>query len=81
MLVSAAKDYDEAHQLIDRLTLDQLTEIRAHMLQLVSLQRRTFVPWPELKSAAVKLPRLDYQRLRADLDAVVDPDQWLGDGR
>jgi hypothetical protein len=43
--------------------------------------RRTFVPWAEAHRAAAKLPAVDYERFRADVDAVIDQDHLLGDGR
>ena len=42
--------------------------------ELTPLKRRRFVPTEELQEALRGLPRIDYQRLRADLDAVVDQD-------
>jgi hypothetical protein len=61
------------HRLVDRLTPDQLREVRAHALRLVdSGSRRTFVPWSDLKRGASKLPPVDYGRFRSDIDAVVD---------
>jgi prevent-host-death family protein len=37
------------------------------------LPPRRFVPRAVIADAATRAPRVDYERLRADLDAVVDP--------
>lgn len=37
------------------------------------LPPRRFVPRVVIADAAMRAPRVDYKRLRADLDAVVDP--------
>jgi hypothetical protein len=79
--VTAAHDYDDVHQLLDRLTPDQLGEIRAHALRLVACGPRRFVAWDEVQRGATKLPSMDYARFRAEVDAVVDQDFLLGDGR
>jgi prevent-host-death family protein len=42
--------------------------------ELRPLPRRQFVPTDELLEALRGAPRIDYERLRADLDAVVDQD-------
>jgi prevent-host-death family protein len=42
--------------------------------RLTPLPRRTFVPASELKEAFARLPRVDYARLRADLDTLIDQD-------
>jgi prevent-host-death family protein len=42
--------------------------------ELTPLKRRRFVPTEELIEALRGAPRIDYQRFRADLDAVVDQD-------
>lgn len=42
--------------------------------RLTPVPRRTFVPTKELKEAFARLPRIDYARLRADLDEFVDQD-------
>jgi hypothetical protein len=78
--VTAAHDYEDVHELIDRLTPDQLGEVRAHALRLTA-GRRTFVQWAEAHRTASGLPQVDYKRFRADLDAVIDQDYLLGDGR
>jgi hypothetical protein len=81
-VVSAAHDFEDMHRLVDRLTPDQLREVRSHALRLVSPgARRAFVPWSELKSGAVKLPAMDHERFRADVDAVVDQDYLLDGDR
>jgi hypothetical protein len=78
--VSVAHDFEDMHRLVDRLTPEQLREVRAHALRLVSSgSRRRFVPWSELKSGASRLPPADYGRFRSDVDAVVDQD-FLRDG-
>jgi antitoxin (DNA-binding transcriptional repressor) of toxin-antitoxin stability system len=42
--------------------------------RLTPVPRRTFVPTKELKEAFARLPRIEYARLRAGLDAYVDQD-------
>ncbi len=42
--------------------------------RLTPVARRTFVPARELKEAFARLPRIDYARLRAELDADVVQD-------
>jgi prevent-host-death family protein len=42
--------------------------------ELTPLRRRRFVPRDEVLEAFRGAPRIDYERLRADLDAVVDQD-------
>jgi prevent-host-death family protein len=42
--------------------------------ELTPLKRRRFVPKDEVLEAFRGAPRIDYERLRADLDAVVDQD-------
>jgi prevent-host-death family protein len=42
--------------------------------RLTPVPRRTFVPTKELKEAFARLPRIEYARLRADLDAYIDQD-------
>jgi hypothetical protein len=37
-------------------------------------KRRQFVPARELAEALADVPAIDYERLRADIDAVVDQD-------
>jgi hypothetical protein len=76
--MTAAYDYDDVHHLVEQLTPDQLVEVRAHALRLVS-GRRTFVPWTELRRTAAKLPHVEYDRFREDVDAVVSQDTLLGD--
>lgn len=41
------------------------------------LPPRRFVPRAVIADAAARAPRVDYARLRADLDAVVDPESRL----
>lgn len=43
--------------------------------ELTPLKRRTSLPRDELLAAFRGLPRMDFQRFRADVDAVVDP--WV----
>lgn len=45
------------------------------LAELTPLKRRTFVPKEEALAAFRGLPRMDFERFRADLDAVVDP--WI----
>jgi hypothetical protein len=78
--VTAAHDYEDVHELVDRLTPDQVGEVRAHALRLAA-GRRSFVPWIEAQAGAVKLPAVDYERFRADVDASIDQDRLLGDDR
>jgi hypothetical protein len=40
-------------------------------------KRRTFVPAKELAEALSAAPSIDYEQLRADIDAVVDQDPTL----
>lgn len=42
--------------------------------ELRPVRRRTFVPTELLVTAFASLPRIDYERWRADLDRVVDQD-------
>jgi hypothetical protein len=65
--MDAAHDYDDVHDLVERLTPGQLVEVRAHALRLV-IGRRTFVPWSELRRTAARLPRVDYAEFRSDAD-------------
>lgn len=78
--VTAAHDYEDMHQLIDRLTPDQLGEVRAHVLRLTADKQR-FVPWEQACAEASRLPRIDYERFRSEVDAAVDQDFLLGDGQ
>jgi len=78
--VTAARDNDDVHELVDRLTPDQVGEVRAYAMRLAA-GRRTFVPWAEAHRAAAKLPAVNYERFRADVDASIDQDHLLGDGR
>jgi prevent-host-death family protein len=41
--------------------------------ELRPVQRRRFVPRAAIAAGAARAPRVDRERLRADLDAVVDP--------
>jgi antitoxin (DNA-binding transcriptional repressor) of toxin-antitoxin stability system len=45
--------------------------------RLTPVPRRTFVPTKELKEAFARLPRIDYTRLRANLDGYIDQDPTL----
>jgi hypothetical protein len=76
--MTAAYDYEDVHHLVEQLTPDQLVEVRAHALRLVT-GRRTFVPWNELKRGAVRLPHIDYAEFRGDVDAAISQDALLGD--
>ncbi|GAA0820911.1 hypothetical protein ACFQVD_33660 [Streptosporangium amethystogenes subsp. fukuiense] len=76
--MTAAHDYDDVHHLVEQLTPDQLIEVRAHALRLVT-GRRTFVPWNELKRAATRLPHIDYAEFRDDIDSALDQQTLLGD--
>ena len=78
--MTAAHDYEEMHQLIDRLSPDQLGEVRAHALRLVAGGKR-FVPWAQACAAASKLPKVDYEQFRSDIDDVIAQDFLLGDDR
>jgi hypothetical protein len=78
--VSAVPDYEYVHELVDRLTPDQLAEVRAHALRLAA-GRRTFVPWAEARAAMASLPAVDYSLLRAEVDEWLDQDRLLGDDR
>jgi prevent-host-death family protein len=42
--------------------------------RLIPLRRRTFVPRTEVAAAFATAPRIDAERLRADLEQVLDPD-------
>ena len=42
--------------------------------RLTPVAKRTFVPANELRQAFARLPRVEYARLRADLDEYVDQD-------
>jgi prevent-host-death family protein len=44
--------------------------------RLIPLRRRTFVPRDEVLAAFATAPRVDAERLRADLDQVVDQDPF-----
>lgn len=68
------------HHLIDRLTPDQLGEVRAHAVRLTTGRRR-FVPWADARTTAGKLPTVDHKRFQADVDAAIDQDLLLGDHR
>jgi hypothetical protein len=76
--VTAAHDYEDVHNLVDRLTPDQVSEVRAHMLRLAA-GRRAFVPWVEAQAGAAKLPLVDYVQFRDDVDTWIDQDHFLGD--
>jgi hypothetical protein len=78
--VTAAHDYEDMHELVDRLTPDQVDEVRAHALRLAA-GRRAFVPWVEAQAAAAKLPPVDYEEFRSDVDASIDQNKFLGDDR
>lgn len=78
--VTAAHDYEEMHQLINRLTPDQLGEVRAHALRLAAGRKR-FVPWEQACATASSLPKVDYERFRSDIDDAVVQDVLLGDDR
>jgi hypothetical protein len=78
--VSAAYDYEYVHELVDRLTPDQLGEVRAHALRLAA-GRRTFVPWAEAQAAVANLPAVDAALFRTDVDAWIDQERLLGDDR
>lgn len=41
--------------------------------RLLPLNRRIAVPMDELLASARHLPRMDFARFRADIDAVIDP--------
>lgn len=49
--------------------------------ELRPIKRRQFVPTDQLIAALKNVPSIDYEELRADLDAVADPDPtpryWL----
>ncbi|MFD4456491.1 type II toxin-antitoxin system Phd/YefM family antitoxin [Nocardia sp. NPDC058480] len=47
--------------------------------KLEPLVRRTFVPVAELARTSARLPRVDYQQWRADLDAMIDPEMPDGE--
>jgi prevent-host-death family protein len=42
--------------------------------RLTPVARRTFVPTQELIESAAHLPRIDYKKFRADIDAHIDQD-------
>lgn len=75
--VTAAHNYEEMHQLIDRLTPDQLGEVRARL----AAGRQRFVPWEQACTTASKLPKVDYERFRPDVDDAVAQDFLMGDDR
>lgn len=76
--MTAAHDYEEMHQLIDRLTPDQLGEVRAHALRLATGRQR-FVRWEHASATAGALPTVDYDQFRSDVDEAVVQDFLLGD--
>ena len=76
----AAHDYEQVHQLVDRLTPDQLGEVRAHALRLVAGRKR-FIPWAQASAAASELPNVDFEQFRSDVDDAVAQDFLLGDDR
>ena len=78
--MTAAHDYEEMHQLVDRLTPDQLGEVRAHALRLVAGRKRV-VPWAQASATASGLPKVDFAQFRADVDDAVAQDFLLGDDR
>jgi hypothetical protein len=78
--VTAAHDYEAMHQLVDRLTPDQLGEVRAHALRLVAGRKR-FVPWAQASATASGLPNVDFEQFRSDVDDAVAQDFLLGDDR
>lgn len=78
--MTAAREHDNVHDLVDRLTPDQVDEIRVHAKRLVS-GHQTYVPWQEAQQAAARLPQVDYQQFRTDVDRLIDQGQLLGDGR
>jgi hypothetical protein len=78
--VTAAHDYEEMHQLIDRLTPAQLGEVRAHALRLVADGKRV-IPWAQAHDTASRLPKVDYERFRSDIDDIVAQDFLLGNDR
>lgn len=78
--MTAAHEHDDVHDLVDRLTPDQVDEIRAHATRLVS-GHQAYVPWQEAQQAAARLPGVDYQQFRTDVDNVIDERQLLGNGR
>ncbi|WP_446226010.1 type II toxin-antitoxin system Phd/YefM family antitoxin [Nocardia sp. IBHARD005] len=47
--------------------------------KLEPLARRTFVPVSELARTSARLPRVDYQQWRTDLDAMIDPEMPDGE--
>jgi hypothetical protein len=73
--VTAAYDYEQMHQLVDRLTSDQLGEVRA--LRLVAGRKR-FVPWAQANATASGLPNVDFEQFRSDVDDDVAQDFLLG---
>lgn len=78
--MTMADDYEDLHRLVDRLGPEQLREVRAHALRLVTTDDRP-LSWTALDRTAAALPDVDYARFRADVDAVVDQDFLLGDDR
>lgn len=76
--MTAARDYEDVHELVDRLTPDQVGEVRAHALRLAA-SRHAVVPWIAAQAGAAKLAAVDYERFRTDVDALVDQDQFLDD--
>lgn len=78
--MTAAHHYEEMHRLVDRLTPDQLGEIRAHALRLVAGGKR-LVPWAQARATAGGLPKVDYEQFRSDVDDAVAQDFLLGDER
>jgi hypothetical protein len=78
--MTAAHDFEDLHHLVEQLTPEQLVEVRAHALRLVT-GRRAFVPWHELRRTAAKLPAIDYTEFRADVDAAISQEALLGDDR
>lgn len=78
--MTAARDYEEVHQLIDRLTPDQLGEVRAHALRLAA-GRKQFVPWAQACATASRLPKVDFEQFRSDVDDAVIQEFLLGDDR
>ena len=78
--MTAAHDYEAMHQLVDRLTPDQLGEVRAHALRLVAGRKR-FVPWAQASATASGLPSVDFEQFRSDVDDAVAQDFLLGDDR
>lgn len=63
---SVLREVQAGHTLVVTRNGTPVAEIRP-------LPPRRFVPRAVIADAASRAPRLDYTRLRADLDAVVDP--------